>query len=173
MWRLLIAIILRSDSLGIVVVVNWLSISIVVVHWNLGLSKRDISGFCSTNNYQFLCRIRNRSSIVDDLVLMMILKMLISEQSIVCLSATRLDAACNKSNQKKDASDHNSCDLTTIQPRVGVGIITVISTVITIGANVSLQFRLMRLLSLRVREFPCSSPKRCILSCSQEECERS
>ena len=93
LWRLLIAIILRSDSLGIVVVVNWLSISIVVVHWNLGLSKRDISGFCSTNNYQFLCRSRNRSSIVYHLVLMMMVKMLISKESIVSLSAARLDAA--------------------------------------------------------------------------------
>ena len=49
--RLLITVVLRSNSFGIVVVVDWLSISIVVVHWNHRLSKRDISSFCSTNNY--------------------------------------------------------------------------------------------------------------------------
>ena len=91
--RLLIAIILRGNSFGIVVVVDWLSISIVVVHWNHRLSKRDISGFCSTNNYQLLCRSRNWSSIVYHLVLMMMVKMLISKESIVSLSAARLDAA--------------------------------------------------------------------------------
>ena len=93
LWRLLIAIILRGNSFGIVVVVDWLSISIVVVHWNHRLSKRDISGFCSTNNYQLLCRSRNWSSIVYHLVLMMMVKMLISKESIVSLSAARLDAA--------------------------------------------------------------------------------
>ena len=91
--RLLIAIILRGNSFGIVVVVDWLSISIVVVHWNHRLSKRDVSGFSSTNNYQLLCRSRNGSSIVDHLVLMMMVKMLISKESIVSLSAARLDAA--------------------------------------------------------------------------------
>ena len=91
--RLLIAIILRGNSFGIVVVVDWLSISIVVVHWNHRLSKRDISCFCSTNNYQLLCRSRNWSSIVYHLVLMMMVKMLISKESIVSLSAARLDAA--------------------------------------------------------------------------------
>ena len=93
LWRLLIAIILRGNSFGIVVVVDWLSISIVVVLWNHRLSKRDISGFCSTNNYQLLCRSRNWSSIVYHLVLMMMVKMLISEESVVSLSAACLDTA--------------------------------------------------------------------------------
>jgi hypothetical protein len=92
--RLLITVVLRSNSFGIVVVVDWLSISIVVVHWNHRLGKRSISGFCSTDNYQLLCRSWNRCSIVDDLVLMMMmLKMLISEQSSIGSSAASQDAA--------------------------------------------------------------------------------
>ena len=73
--RLLIAIILRGNSFGIVVLVDWLSISIVVVHCNHRLSKRNVSGFCSTNNYQIFCLSRNRSGIIGNFVLLLMLKM--------------------------------------------------------------------------------------------------
>ena len=81
--------------------------------------------------------------------------MLISEESIVSLSAASLDTAGNESDQNEDAPNYNSCDLATI--RSGIIIVAVVSAIVAIGTIRSLQFRLLRLLSSSLRDlFSCS-----------------
>ena len=81
--------------------------------------------------------------------------MLISEESIVSLSAASLDTAGNESNQDEDAPNYNTYHLAASGP--GICIIAVVSTIVAVGAIVSLQFRLLLLVSSSLRDlFSCS-----------------
>ena len=97
--------------------------------------------------------------------MMMVLDMLISEQSILSLSATRLYAAWNNGDQKEYASEYDSCNLPTIKPRVCV--IAILTTIIVVVANISLKFRLVRLLNLSICKFPSSGTDWSFSSCYQ------
>ena len=142
------------SGLRLVGVVDGLSISIVVVSRDHWLSQGDISGIGSTDNNQLLCWGGNRGSVVDNIGLVVV-EMLISEESIVSLLSACSDTAWNESDQDEDAPNYNSCDLATIGS--GIIIVAVVSAIVAIGTIGSLQFRLLRLLSSSLRDLFSSS----------------